>query len=195
MPAQSQQTYLLGGLFVGLQVLLVVVAVGRVAASTRAGFVLFSDLYQVLWSTVTGVAAVSRSPWRWNVLITALVVDIGFRIYMGINLAIAGRMHVTPAAVLLGWMIVDGLWFSYFHRRRAMFGGSRRWSWLDRHVPAIVGPECYEPPSPGPPPIDMPPPLYAFGLSRRATILLAIAGAITLLIIYGVIAGTWLRAP
>jgi hypothetical protein len=193
MRVQRQQTYMLGGLFVGLQVLLLSVAVGRVAESAGAGFVLFI-VYQVLWSTVAGVAAVGRSPWRWKTLIAALALDVGFRVYTGINLAINGRMHLTPAAVLLGWMLVDGLWFSYFYRRRAMFGGSRRWHRLERYAPVIVGPDHYEFQSPGST-IITPPPPGAFGLSRRGTILLAIAGVITLLLIYSLIADTWLRHP
>src|SRR5262245_10204079 len=191
----AHQGYALGAVFVSLHVLLLLVSVGRIAETVYADyFVRFVDLYQAIWSSVAGVAALRRSSWRWHILITALPVDVAARLLIGIQLGVFGQLRFTNAVILLGWIITDGLWFSYFYRRRAMFAGTHRWSWLERYVPIIIGPDRYEAPHPALPPLTSATPRVV-GLSQRGAILLAAAGTIAFLLLYALIANTWLRSP
>src|SRR5262245_56784287 len=136
-----------------------------------------NDAISLALNTALALTAAARTPWAWHPLLGGLL----GRFVLGIAFAIIwirqfGWPPLWALATGLLLMPMDLLWFFYFYRRRAMFGAQLRWRWIERVLPALVGPDVYGPQPNG---ITLAA-VGVFGLSRRATILLAIAGTMAL---------------
>lgn len=134
-------------------------------------------------NVLAGLAAAVRRPWDWYVVLVASIVHAARNLYLGTSHildleagnsgALLWMSVVTAAGSLLGL-----LYFSYFYRRRAMFGASWRWRSLERLVPALVGPEHYQKASATVSRVGV------FGMSYRMTVFVALALLMVLLVIY-----------
>src|SRR5262245_36416780 len=94
-----------------------------------------------LFSVVLSVAALFKRPWGWPVLVWGIlatpVIVVLIEIAAMPDKPFAFALRAAASAAL------NILWFVYFYRRRAMFGASRRWRWLEHTFPTVVGPESH----------------------------------------------------
>lgn len=99
-----------------------------------------------LMNTVLAAAAVRRSPWAWHVLLGGLLVAFASHGYYAVRyVPTFGWPPLWSLAVTALLWPIELLYFSYFYRRRAMFGAVRRWRWVERLAPSILTPESVTP--------------------------------------------------
>jgi hypothetical protein len=97
---------------------------------------------------VLAFAALAVAPWAWYALVIGLPLHLVFSAMVVVP--IFGQYVHAP---LGPWFLTLGvawhvLWFTYFYRRRAMFGAHSRWHMLERVCPLVVGPDRHVEPRP-----------------------------------------------
>lgn len=135
--AAKPQEYSLGWLFVFLHLPLGLLIAVR-ERSLNPGVLAVST-----WYTLFALSAAIKRPWTWHILLAGLLVDIA----LGLALRLGGHIRMDSPSWLeyLGFSILNLLWFTYFYRRRAMFGAATRWGWVENSFPSMVGPDVYVP--------------------------------------------------
>jgi len=94
------------------------------------------------WSLAIGLAAAAVRPRSWYVLLVCQLVGLTWgALYMTL-IAHDWRNRAMVAVFSLGWSVIC---FAYFYKRRALFRASRRWQWLERSWPRVIGPETLSP--------------------------------------------------
>jgi hypothetical protein len=95
-----------------------------------------------VYIVLTGFAAAAVRPWAWYVLIgwpTVLVLW---------GIVYAAFIALTPRDV---WMVLGAtvalppLIFTYYYRRREMFGAAWRWRWAEAWWPRLTSPASLDP--------------------------------------------------
>jgi hypothetical protein len=180
-----RRSYKLGAAFVVVEVCAIVGDVSTLVEGSPLPAVVATTLSTSI--LLAGSAAV-RTRWSWHALLGGLLGRFVVGFYFT-HLSI-GHFGWPPPWALLAVSVVkltDLLWFGYFYRRRALFGAQLRWHWIERTVPILGRPDTS--------PARMAPTMFlaagVFGLSRRATILLALGATLLLLAVYPFLLSLW----
>lgn len=150
---RSPGGYALGWLFVGLQAWPGFGALQGFLRSEPGDWFRYPYLAALAWELILGSAAGLRRPWGWYLLVVAIpAVEL---------LTLIGKIEVVwfaweflepemwrlrrEAPRDVGSLMLAGLWFVYFYRRRATFGARRSWGWLEATLPRVAGPGTFDP--------------------------------------------------